>query len=674
MAQNPSPSRKYKDLQAFPDGVNSYLDPQLIKDTQIRWAENAVNRGGVWQTRPGFLSRFAACLTVGTALYNWWVAAGQPILHPQFFTIFTPSNSTPYAVFGISGAVFYSGINSDGSISSDPVRITNINFSPSADQIATAKCVKSSDIIAGVVVNITPQNILIMQDGDSRAGYWNGLASGQLNPEKNWTVDSTGNTIFTPGYNQTRMGLWMAWSGNRLWVSDGTQAHASDLNDPLNFTEETVLTQIPVFNFPEPITAMIDRGTSGVQDGLVFIFTEKRTWAIHSGIQDRTKWITTNDFQRTVFAGVGCVAGKSPVNHRGLLYWYSNDGVVSFDTLGTVISTQALPAIDYEMQYSKRRMSPNRGNTCVGVRDAYVFWSVPIGPTENGRCYNGQTQALDRMTIPIPSPYGGLTPSGITSWQGVWTGIRPIEWATESIAGQERAYAMSMDYDGNIRIWEAFQGNRADNGYQIPWAIETKSHPVTESPFIQTTFSYFQLLMEQIIGNLEVVGSYKGLRGQYHELLNTSVTATPGSVLLPLPTYSPVIVSTPTVSFAKQFRSLKSQMTLSGGTEPACTSAGVESQNVDAIDRAFSLLIRCRGVGAILAYRLALDDWPEDTEGEVVDPEDGFHILPETACPEFVPGVTPDYRLQSSPAADALTPYLPRFAELGYRAPVDPCP
>ena len=674
MAQTNTGTRQYKDLQAFPDGVNSYLSPQLIKDTQVRWAENAVNKGGEFQARPGFLTRLAFCLTAGSPFWSWWNAAGQPILHPQFFTIFTPTGSTPYAVFGISGSVFYSAINPDGSIAGSPTQITNLQFNPAAVQIATAVCLKSADIVGGTKINVAPRNILILQDGSSRAGYWNGLASGHLNPEKNWTVDSTGNTIFTPGYNQTRVGLWMAWSGNRLYVFNGSQGYASDINDPINFTEETVLTQIPVFNFSHNVTAAIDRGTSGVQDGLVFVFTENRVWALHSGIQDRTQWITTPDFQRVVFAGVGCVAGKSVVNHRGLLYWYSNDGVVSFDTLGTVISTQALPAMDYEMTNSKRRMARDRSGTCVGFRDSYVFWSVPVGPTQNGRCYNAHTQVLDRMVIPIPSPFGGVTPSGITAWQGIWTGIRPIEWAGAAVDGQQRIYAMSMDYDGVIRIWEAFQGNRCDNGRRIPWTVETKTHPVTDSPFTQNTLAYFQVLLEQIKGNLDIVGSYKGLRGKYHELMNTSVTATPGSVLLNTPEYFPIDVDTPTKSFSKQFRDIASKSNLDGGIDQDCSSAEVESPNVDAIDRAFSLLFRFKGVGSFLAYRIATELWAQNTEGEVVEPETGFHILPEASCPEFIEGVVPDYIAPPAPMADALTPYLPRYVEEEYHAPVDPCP
>jgi hypothetical protein len=51
MAQNVPNTRTFKDVIGLTDGVNSYLDPQFLKDSEVRWAENAVNKGGIWQTR-----------------------------------------------------------------------------------------------------------------------------------------------------------------------------------------------------------------------------------------------------------------------------------------------------------------------------------------------------------------------------------------------------------------------------------------------------------------------------------------------------------------------------------------------------------------------------------------------------------------------------------------------
>ena len=675
MAQVQSLTRVNKDFQGWPDGVNSFLDPTLIKDTQARWAINAVCKGGMWQTRPGYKTILSMCLTVGSPLQLWWVSAGMPLIHPQMFTIFRPTGDGPYAVFAISGSVWFSPFLPNGQLGSAR-QITQLKFDSNVEQIVACTCIQSTALVAGRVVNIPPTNVLVIQDGMSRAGYWNGTTGAHLNPQNLWKADAYGNTIYQDGYNQTPIGKWMAWSGNRLWVFRGNQGWASDINNPLSFTETTVLTQVPVFNFPHDVTGCVDRGTAGLQNDLLFVFTEDRTLTLRSGIQDRTVWISTADFQKTIFNGVGCIAGKSIINHQGMLYWYSMDGVVSFDSTGTVYSSQSLPAVDYEMNYSKLRMSPHRVGICCGKHSSYVFWSVPIGPTINSRIYNGHTQVLDRMAVPIPPPafWGIVAPYGVTSWQGVWTGINPIEWATDTFNGRPRTFCMSMDADGTPRIWEAFQGNRADNGYPIPWMVETKTHQVTESPFLLNNIAYFGALMDQVWGNVSVQGYWRGMRGPYKKGMDTFVTATPGSLLLNNPPNLPVVTTTPWESYTGQFRELASDSLLDNGTT-GCQSDGVESQYKDNIDWAFSLLFKFTGVGALKAFRIASDIWQQSNNGANTPPETGLHILPEAACPEFVDnGTPPVYMMPDANPADALSPCMPRFHEDRYVAPFDPCP
>lgn len=679
--QRATQTRLYTDAQTFPDGVNSYLEPQLLKNTQVRWAVNAVCKGGIWQTRPGYKTRLTIdILTEGSPFRAWWLAAGQPAIHPQFMTIFEPTGDVPYLVFGISGSVWSARSRGDYGFDT-PQQVFGLSFSQNADQISWAVAIKSSDIINGVPTAVSPRKYLIMQDGVTRAGYFNGSAGGHLNPEKLVSVDSDGNTIYEAGYNQTRIGFWMAWSGNRLFVANGTQVFASDINDPLSFTEEMVLVNVPVINFEDTITGLVDRGTSGLQQSQVWVFTRNSAWTIASGVLRRQPdvvsssggatyysggWQGTSDFVRKAFSGVGCIAGKSVINHRGILHWYSEDGIVAFDSAGTVVSTQALPPMDTEMQYSKRQQSPDGSMICAGGRDSYAFWSVPVGPTIGGRTYNSQTQVLDKNTVPVQASGGG-----ITAWQGVWTGINPVEWATTAIFGETRTFALSMDSDGVARIWEAFQGNRADNGHPIPWAIETKLHPVTDNPFVNSVFRFVALKVMELRGTLNIRAAWKGLRSHYHDILNTDITAAPGSLFLQTAEFNPIVNSTQHYNFRKQVRTIISEN--QRGDLDGCDSAGVESEKTDSIDCAFGLLLRFRGVGAILAYRIATDAQADNTEGSVPDAETGLRILPEpqTVCPKTVAtSVTPEYALVDDLAEEAFTPISSSFIDEPYSAPI----
>ena len=675
--QRATQTRLYTDAQTFPDGVNSYLEPQLLKNTQVRWAVNAVCKGGIWQTRPGYKTRITFDITQ-EPFKTWWESSGKPTIHPQFMVLFTPTNDVAQIVFGISGSVWTARALGNSWFST-PQQVVGLQFDPTVDQIAWAVCVKSSEMVNGVPTPIAPRKYLMLQDGTSRAGFYNGTYGGHLNPAKLTQVDADGNTIYVSGYNQTRIGKWMAWSGNRLFVASGTQVFVSDINDPISFTEEMVLANVPVINFEDTITGMIDRGTSGLQQSQVWVFTRNSAWTIASGVLKRQPdlvsstgttyysggWQGTPDFVRKAFSGVGCVAGKSVTVHRGILHWYSQDGIVSFDSAGTVVSTQALPPMDTELAISKRRMSPDPTMVCAGGRDSYALWSVPVGSTINGRAYNKQTQVLDKNTIPVQASGGG-----IIAWQGVWTGINPVEWGTDVVLGETRTFALSMDNDGVARIWEGFQGNRSDNGHEIPWAIETKMHPVTDNPFVNSVFRFLALKLTQIRGNLNVRASWKGLRGQYDDILDTNVTAAPGSILTPTPEFFPFTNDTHSMNFRKQTRTIISENVR--GEIEGCDAVGVESDKTDSIDCAFGLTLRFRGVGGLLAYRIATDAQADNTEGSVPESESGLKILPEPAGvrPESISGATPTYTAVDDTAAEAFTPIEPAFIDEDYTAPV----
>jgi hypothetical protein len=686
MAQTNTTTRKISD--GFVDGNNfvgavsgcdSFSHPCQLKPDQVRWAINAVNKGAIWQTRPGYRTRLTFDLVNTTVFQAWWNEAGQPIIVPQMAVDFTPSNGLPQIVFAVSGSVWFVAVNHDGSFGV-PVLITTVSFNQNADQITGTSCVQTATIFAGQYANNqVPTNLLIIQDGINRAGVWNGTTAYQANPQKRISVTPSGDTLYTDGFNETRIGLWCAWSGNRLWVHNGPNGYASDEGDPTHFTEELTFTSFQAFTYPSNVTGCIDRGISGTTNSALWVFTRNTSWAIASGVQGRIPtstnvgWINTPNFQTQMFSNVGCVAGKSIIIHRGLLYWRSEDGIVVFDSTGTVYSTQNLPPIDQEETYSKRLVAPDAKMSCAGSREAYVFWSVPVGGVTSGRPQNGHTQVLDRQTTVIHTlGLNGPFTYGTIGWQGVWTGIRPVEWCSVEAGGYARTYALSMDQDGVVRIWEAFQGNRCDNGHEIPWAIETRSHLMANSFFETTNFQFFKLSMDQILGNLAVQGSWRGLRGVYHDLLNTSVTATPGSFLLGLPEFSPIVNDTPLQSFTVQSRDITSPNVM--GPQPDCQATGVESYFADARDRAFSLFLQFKGRGALTAYRLCGNDPVENTEGRSVAPtgvdETGFNIVPDNDCPVHIPGDTPDYVAVAANPRDAFTPIIPVFDDSDlYQAP-----
>lgn len=656
----------------WPNGVDSFNHPLFVSELQLRWLENAVTQGAFVQVRPGYKTRLAFDTTLNGSFANsWWLSNDQPIVHPQMMVRFRPTSGGEQLVFAVSGSVFYSNIGSNGSLG--PIfQIPSFQFNPMADVLVGCRCVQTASIIAGQYVNNVPvRNLLVIQDGVNRAGIWDGSVGMKMNPTKKITVTPSGDTLYPEDFNQTRIGLWMAFSGNRLFVFDGPNGYASDLGDPTHFTEELRLDSFPVFVFPGDVTGAVDRGTSGTTRSQVVVFTSSTTWTLWSGILNRfpssfgAGWKFTDDFQTKIFDEVGCVAGKSVIVHRGLLYWKSEGGIVMFDSSQTVNSTQALPPIDSEMAYSKLRVAPSPNGidlTCAGKINSYVWWSAPVGSVTNGRRYNAHTQVLDRQTTVVRST-GAQGPfnAGTTGWQGIWTGIRPVEWANTKSGGNERTYGLSLDGQGKVHIWEAFQANRADNGKRIPWFMETRLHADQPSIFQYGIFRHFRLLLDQIGGNLDVVGMWRGLKGNYHEQLTTTITATPGTIFLPLPEFSPVVNSTTHQSLALQGRTVISRNLLGQG--PECNAQGVESAKSDSVDHAFGLAIRFVGRGAVSGYLIVVDSDTDNTEGTADLPtgvdETGFNMVPQSGCPSHVAGTTPDYVAQDQPPQLVACPYLP---------------
>lgn len=648
-----SRGRQEKDALFFVGGVDTSKVSFMLSEEQYRWAVNAVNAGGVIQTRPGLKTLMTIC--------------GEEV-NPQFMAAFTPTNGESYVVLGLSGLVYAFPFTGSRQLACGG-KLANIQFSDTTPQIYWTQAVRSRSQVNGIKVEIEPTAVLLMQDGYSRAAYWDGASSGHLNPQTLIQSDSDGSTIYPDGWNQTPVGTVMTWSGNRLWVAQGNKVIASDINDPLYFTENLDTDAGGGgISFPNPITAIADRGTSGRNESYVFVWTATSTHTLRSGVFQRSAWASTPDFNKQIFSTVGCIAAKSPIVHQGIMYWYSEDGWQAFDSIDTVTSTQKLPPIDGELIANKVRICPDRSRICSGNRDNYVFCSVPVGETIQALVRNSHTQVLDSAVID-----GQDGP--LKAWQGIWTGINPVEWATTILDGQAVTLALSLDNDGKVRIWEAFQGNRADNGHEIPWSVETKTH-LGSTIFENCKLNYFQALLTNIFGNLKLEAFWKGTRGVYKKMMDAIYTASPGSLFLQS---DEINSETVFQEYGPQSRQIVSPVL---GLEASnCTSAGVESNQVDNRDIGFSILFKFQGRGAISAYGIRMDaindnstGGIDNTEAKVSNVETGLHIKPLQDCPKFVkgePAFVGQYTLADEPAQNAFNPHSITYVEDKYSAPVD---
>jgi hypothetical protein len=549
-------------------GMNSASDPAFLEDTNYRSAMNVVNRGGVIKTRPG---------------YNCLLELPSGKL--QGYRLFKPTGGPNAHVFAVSGRIY---------VFPEPFtsyyQLTNVHFSEGADAVIFEEAVKSVIQNEDGTLSLTdPYKVLIMQDGYTKAAYW----------------DGDNNRHLDPANGEVPLGLWMRWSGDRLWVGRDDQLFAGDIADPLSFTETQYLSEGGSFRINGNITAIAE--VSSVDTPQLLVFTASSTTSIQSNIRDRSAWKTTDNFQRTLLPDVGCVSGRAIATQYGQLWWMTTTGITSLNAaLSSRISSE-LVFRDTEMAVSKGNLSPNIEKVAAASFENYLLFSMP-----SGDLFNRHTWVMDQSVL------DSLNAKAAASWNSLWTGTRPVEWSAGVINGVRRIFHVSVDFDGKNRLWEAFIPSREDNGQPITCFVETKAHANfhQEAQGLDVkTFRFAELEFTDISGILDVKVYWAGLRGNYKQL-TTFRFVSPDDSINNVRTFN---VDSNLFSHRPQSRTVRTTEVLDDSkTDSQC---GIESDLPSRHDKAFSLLIVWSGKAALRAYRVFARKYDESgvgaKEGEV---------------------------------------------------------
>lgn len=573
-------------------GCDQFTNPQRIQSGKYVDSMNTINRGGIVQTRPG--SRTLFTLPEGLL---------------QGATLFVPTTGVPQIVFAVEGTVYTSAY---------PFRvytpIPDIQFNKTSRFISWSTCLKSTDYDAsGVLYFIdNPYSVLIMQDGLTRAAYWDGTHSGHLNPTKSQVFTPSGEVITQPGLDSTPVGLWMKWSNNRLWVSRGNQVFASDIGNPLKFVDAQYLNEGRSFYLPDDCTGIAE--TTDTQ-GIV-CFTNSTGTFLQTSIQDRTLWLSTPGFQKTILPNIGCSAPRSIVNQYGLVWWYSSKGLISQNDALSANVTSKLDVQDNQMFATKENMSWDLSGIASCNHENFLLTSVP-----NGDRFNTRTMVLDQ------APFGDLG-SNIESWASYWMGWRPVEWAKGNINGEERVFFASVDYDGKNRMWEAFTQDKTDNGLPISCWLQTREHLFGHRDY--KLFQYAEIELREIVGDTVVQLSIAGVKGCFQPIGTKEIVATIGQVY-PESLYGPdghFFAGT-----QPQSRVIRTQETAESS---ACNANCIEDKNNGLADKAFSLLVAWSGIAGVASYRLFTTTFGQSYYGSCEDNETEPNLKNADGCADRV--------------------------------------
>jgi hypothetical protein len=542
----------------FTAGMNSFLDPLFVGERAFCVGYNTINRGGLVGCRPGF-SRLPFCLPTG------------PI---QGFAAFTPTGGKPNLVVAIAGKVYRT-----------EAPFTSLTQLPLAFRaaapmvyfcVATQSARRNSD---GTISAIAPNRVLVMQDGGfSRAAFWDGAVARTLDPG--------------PAALETPIGGPMVWSGDRLWVARGPQYFASDIANPLSYSENEYLSEGQSFLAPEDVTAFSEVPSASLNSQLL-VFTANTTSIVRAGIRARDTWKSTPDFQRPMLTNVGCAAPRSIVKQYGLLWWYSRGGLVALDSELYSNSSTQISYRDTEMAVSKFNLAKEASQLIAGASfENFLLMSVPSGGMRNRHTWVLDQSTADSLSTDMPP-----------AWAGIWTGIRPVEWAVATVNNAERLFCVSRDHDGVARIWEAFRGSPYDNGHPIEWSVEFGARSGV-SPVELARFRYADIHLAQVSGDATVNVDYAGAyRGPWKNILSVELKADVGTYA----TADGGLVDT-----SNQSRVLRTKEVQPSGAVPTVEYGNLPEQ----IDTAHQLRVRGTGPFSVRAFRMSFDPEQEPSTGK----------------------------------------------------------
>lgn len=546
-------------------GMNSWDQPTALPDSQFTNSMNTVCRGGKVRTRPG------------TA-----IIADLPGRNCQGGRFFAPSTGTAAYVAAVDGKVY---------VSLAPFRhfhqLANVQFSPSSQFVTMTATQQLTDYdnAGNIFFLAVPRPILIMQDSVTRAAYWDGVNSGHIDPTP------SGSNITVPGKDGTRVGLWSCWSNNRLWISRDNQVFASDIGNPLKFTETQYLASARAFYLPDNCTGIIETPD---RSGII-CFTQNDGTLLLSSIQDRTLWVSTKDFQKTILPTSGCIAPRSLVNQYGLTWWFSPTGLQNLNSALNQNITSVISYQDTAMAISKQNIGSDMSGICVGYHENYLLVSVPSGDN-----YNRHTWALDQ--IPVAS-VSNIAVSYTNTWTSYWTGWRPVEWSRAVVGGQQVVFFVSKDYDGVVRVWQAFLDSRTDNGCPITCFLQTKQHNFGD--VFRKKWRYSRAFLSDLWGSVAYRWFALPHTGAPFEIGHKDIEATAGQV------YDDQNYGGTLSGFDHSFASNRPQTRLvyseaGGGGAPGaeCTACGVEKESTDNLDYAFGMLLVWSGELAVDGYQI----------------------------------------------------------------------
>lgn len=395
------------------DGVNSYLEPNLIPQSQNAWQLNAVIRGGMTKTRPPIRS-------LGYLPEGLIQGAG-------YFSI-----QDGMIVVSIGGRIYRLRIGPHTEFTAEEIPLSFPN-SPVLQEAWFCETVGS----------------LLIQDGQSDCIIYDGNVARRSDTSE----------------NEVPLGRQMAYGNGRLWVAvAGNQLVAGDIvtdvfQSELFFTENTYLFGGGSLSFPTDIRGLqFSPMANTMEQGPLCVFGQAYTKTVRADITNRDLWAQIPAFVISSLRNIGAAGQKciTPVNQD--LYWRDDDGAIR--SLSSALASQSDPAatplsgeVSRIVNYEATRKLTTSSSTYFDNR-LLTLASPFINP-------KGGISFKNIISLDF-APISTMRAKAPPAYDGVWSGAQFTQLVTGKFGGRERCFGISSDSDGNNRLWEIHKKGVAD--------------------------------------------------------------------------------------------------------------------------------------------------------------------------------------------------------------------
>lgn len=285
----------------------------------------------------------------------------------------------------------------------------------------------------------------------------------------------------------------------------------------LKFTENDFLNEGGTFSVPSnsgPITSFFSLATQDTSLGVgnLLVGTTNSVISVNTPV-DRTTWKNlTYPIQTISLIDYGPQGPRWPASVNGDAWYRSLADFRSFIVArrginvpgNTPMSREVAPILESDTQsllfYGSAMLFDNK-----------VFGTVSPVRQDNGVVHRG----LANVNLDLLSSMKGKFPP---SWEGIQTGLNILQLLKGPIDGQERAFALALNDDGGIELWEllsesagglydVYQTREGINTSITRTAIDawmdTKSYD-SQSPFNLKNLYMGELYIDEIVDEVQV--------------------------------------------------------------------------------------------------------------------------------------------------------------------------